>query len=209
MDRTKLVVRTTSTRQVRRVALDPLGRAVWENHRGQVEERAKQAELDLAPDGYVLTFDLTGREPLKPDTATESFRRLARKVGVKVRFHDLRHFSATRLIAAGVDVRTVAGRLGHANPSTTLRVYSHTLEQRDRLGPDLGPSRGPHIDRKVELYDSDTCGAAGTRMYVQRRGSWQGASTGSSIRTVPLIPAPMIRVEKVIVKTLGQPCDRR
>lgn len=39
---------------------------------------------------------------------------------------------ATQLIGAGVDVRTVAGRLGHTDPSMTLRVYSHALEERDR-----------------------------------------------------------------------------
>jgi integrase len=49
-----------------------------------------------------------------------------------VRLHDLRHFTATQLIGAGVDVRTVAGRLGHTDPSMTLRVYSHALEERDR-----------------------------------------------------------------------------
>ncbi|HEX9548078.1 MAG TPA: hypothetical protein VF942_12125, partial [Acidimicrobiales bacterium] len=43
-----------------------------------------------------------------------------------------RHFSASQLIGAGVDVRTVAGRLGHADATTTLRVYSAFLEQRDR-----------------------------------------------------------------------------
>ena len=35
-----------------------------------------------------------------------------------VRLHDLRHFAATRLLAAGVPVRTVSGRLGHANAPT-------------------------------------------------------------------------------------------
>jgi hypothetical protein len=35
-------------------------------------------------------------------------------------------------IGDGVDVRTVAGRLGHKDPSVTLRVYSHALEARDR-----------------------------------------------------------------------------
>jgi integrase len=49
-----------------------------------------------------------------------------------VRLHDLRHFTATQLIGAGVDVRTVAGRLGHSDPSLTLRIYSHALEERDR-----------------------------------------------------------------------------
>jgi hypothetical protein len=37
---------------------------------------------------------------------------------------ELRHYSATELIAAGVDVRNVAGRLGHGGGTTTLRVYS-------------------------------------------------------------------------------------
>ena len=35
-------------------------------------------------------------------------------------------------IAAGVDVRTVAGRLGHRNPSTTLNVYSHFVPETDQ-----------------------------------------------------------------------------
>ena len=48
-----------------------------------------------------------------------------------VRLHDLRHYVATQLLAAGVDVRTVAGRLGHRNASTTLNVYSHFLQQAD------------------------------------------------------------------------------
>jgi integrase len=132
VDRRQLVVRTTKTRQVRRVALDPLGRAVWATHRERVEEWARRAEVELAPNGYVLTDDLSGREPWKPDTLTSAFARLARKVGVRVRFHDLRHFSATQLIGAGVDVRTVAGRLGHADATTTLRTYAHAIEARDR-----------------------------------------------------------------------------
>lgn len=54
-------------------------------------------------------------------------------LGLKeVRLHDLRHFTATQLIGAGVDVRTVAGRLGHSDPSLTLRIYSHVIEERDR-----------------------------------------------------------------------------
>ena len=45
-----------------------------------------------------------------------------------VRFHDLRQFAATGLLSAGVDVRTVPGRLGHASAATTLGVYAHFLE---------------------------------------------------------------------------------
>ena len=41
-------------------------------------------------------------------------------------------FAATTAIASGADVRTVAGRLGHADPTTTLRIYAHAVESRDR-----------------------------------------------------------------------------
>ena len=41
-----------------------------------------------------------------------------------------------RLHAAGVDVRTVAGRLGHRHASTTLNVYGHFVESADREAAD-------------------------------------------------------------------------
>jgi hypothetical protein len=47
-------------------------------------------------------------------------------------FHGLRHFSATALAGQGVGIRTIAGRLGHANPGITLRTYAHFLDAADR-----------------------------------------------------------------------------
>ena len=68
-----------------------------------------------------------------PAYLTQAFARLAARSGVpRVRLHDLRHFVATRLLANGVDVRTVAGRLGHRNPNVTLNVYAHFLPEADR-----------------------------------------------------------------------------
>lgn len=46
-------------------------------------------------------------------------------------FHGLRHTAATLLIAAGVDVRTISARLGHALTSTTLNIYIHALKESD------------------------------------------------------------------------------
>jgi len=48
------------------------------------------------------------------------------------RLHDLRHFSATMATAAGDDARTVAHRLGHADPTMTLRVYARVVEAADQ-----------------------------------------------------------------------------
>ena len=59
-----------------------------------------------------------GSVPWRPDSTTRAFRVLCKKAGVTgVRLHDLRHYVATRLLASGIDVRTVAGRLGHRNPA--------------------------------------------------------------------------------------------
>lgn len=49
-----------------------------------------------------------------------------------LKFHELRHTQATQLLAAGMDVKTVQGRLGHASASTTLDLYAHALPERDR-----------------------------------------------------------------------------
>jgi len=54
------------------------------------------------------------------------------KIDKKWRLHDLRHWSATVAIGQGHDVRTVAGRLGHANPAMTLRVYAHAFAAADQ-----------------------------------------------------------------------------
>ena len=46
-------------------------------------------------------------------------------------------------IAGGHDIRTVANRLGHANPAMTLRVYAHPVEAADEA---LAASFGRMLD---------------------------------------------------------------
>jgi len=68
-----------------------------------------------------------------PDSPSKLFRRLGDKFGWReLHLHGLRHFTATQLVAAGMDIRTVAGLLGHANASVTLEVYSHVLEAKNQ-----------------------------------------------------------------------------
>jgi integrase len=47
------------------------------------------------------------------------------------RFHDLRHYFASLLIADGLDVKTVQARLRHASAKTTLDVYGHLWPDKD------------------------------------------------------------------------------
>jgi integrase len=82
-------------------------------------------------------------EPHPPSPARIGWwwTRARRVAGIdpKWRLHDLRHWTATAAIRGGHDVRTVAGRLGHANPAMTLRVYAHVVEGADEaLASTLG-----------------------------------------------------------------------
>lgn len=129
----KLTVGPTKTHQNRRVSLDEVMLAVIDAHRERAEGWARDAGVGIDPDGYVLTEDPTGQTPMDPDTLTHRFSRTAQRLGMKsVRFHDVRHSVATNLLAAGYDLAVVAGRLGHRDPTITLRVYSHALVERDR-----------------------------------------------------------------------------
>ena len=135
-----LAEKTTKTGRSRKVALDPFGIALLTEHRARVDEWVTAAGSTLSPDAFVFS-------PFRPDNVTSFFIRVRDEVGASdVRLHDLRHFTSTRLIGAGVDVRTVADRLGRSDPSRTLRVYSQLIEERDRaaaaiMGGVLGPKK--------------------------------------------------------------------
>jgi len=49
-----------------------------------------------------------------------------------VRIYNIRHFVAAELLTAGIEVRTVANRLGHARTSTTMDIYWGFVPARDR-----------------------------------------------------------------------------
>jgi hypothetical protein len=64
---------------------------------------------------------------------TQRFIRMSARPGWDIHLHQLRHYSATELIAAGVDVRTVAGRLGHGGGgTTTLKAYAAWVSEADQ-----------------------------------------------------------------------------
>lgn len=70
---------------------------------------------------------------IHPDTLTDLFKKFLKRHDLPdIRLHDVRHTSATMLIHAGLNVRAVAARMGHANPNVTLTVYSHALQSADR-----------------------------------------------------------------------------
>jgi integrase len=159
----------TKTHAVREIAVDPVCVEVLKQRWTFMLDLSEQAESPLVPDPYVLSYNANGATPANPDTFTHRFTQLCvgmeapalaklRKTSPKAkrtdlapnerwpfRFHDLRHFSVTTLIAAGVDPKTVADRHGHAQVTMTLNRYAHALLERDReaasvLGRALSPA---------------------------------------------------------------------
>ena len=69
----------------------------------------------------------------KPNWVTKRFAVALDTAGVAhFRLHDLRHFVATQMLAAGIGLPVVAARLGHARVSTTLNVYAASMPAWDR-----------------------------------------------------------------------------
>jgi integrase len=132
------------------VALDPVGVETLRRHWRFVVERSKLVESPLVEDPYVLSYQAHCGTSVGPDTLTHRFKALCRRLEAAgdtkrypFHFHELRHFSVTTLLAAGVDLRTVAERHGHAQATMTLNRYAHALPERDRaaaavLGNALG-----------------------------------------------------------------------
>jgi integrase len=128
-----VVEKDTKTHAARRVSLDPTTVAAMAAHRARAVDRAQLCGHELDDGAFLFSNEADGSKCWYPDSVSRSFARLCRKAGLKgARLHDLRHYVATRLLSAGVDVRTVAGRLGHRNAATTLNVYSHFLVESDR-----------------------------------------------------------------------------
>ncbi|MEH3140930.1 MAG: site-specific integrase [Mycobacterium kyogaense] len=75
------------------------------------------------PDRWMFT-DSKG-VPLHQNSADYLWRRTKTKAGVAFKLHDLRHFYASGLIAAGCDPVTVQRAIGHGSASLTLNTYSH------------------------------------------------------------------------------------
>jgi integrase len=127
---------TTKTKKSRTISLGAMGVEHLRAHRERCSDLARSGGIELLNDAYIFSTSLDGLVPVKPDSLTQFHVRLMAKLGMDYRFHELRHFMATSMAASGVGIRTIAGRLGHADPALTLRTYAHWLETADREAAD-------------------------------------------------------------------------
>ena len=79
---------------------------------------------------YIFTDDIG--DVMNPQTPTKQFSHFLERHGTRhLKFHCLRHTSATILLANGCDIKTVSARLGHSSIETT-NIYLHMLESVDK-----------------------------------------------------------------------------
>jgi integrase len=132
----KWAAKDPKTHQVRRVELGPRTMEALRFRWQRMTDNVKYAGIALADDAHVFSNAVDGGRPVMPDTVTQAFTRLCERMEKQhpddepwpYRLHDLRHYTATELFRQGHHARTVADRLGHADPALTLRVYTHNTE---------------------------------------------------------------------------------
>lgn len=105
--------------------------------------KARQAEERLLmgagwQGGHDLVVTEPDGSPVHPQVLTRRFGAIVKAAKLPaIRLHDVRHSYATAALAAGVPVKVLSARLGHADIATTLRIYAHVLPGDDEEAADL------------------------------------------------------------------------
>ncbi|HLF77345.1 MAG TPA: tyrosine-type recombinase/integrase [Dehalococcoidia bacterium] len=125
-----LTVRGTKTQSsLRKVDLgDVAVNLLRDHHKHELEKRLKLGPgADCGSNEATIFTNQVGK-PMDAGGLKRTWKRIIRDAGVgHLRFHDLRHASATYMLQAGVPVQMVSARLGHSRTSTTTDIYAHVL----------------------------------------------------------------------------------
>ena len=157
--RSGITEKDTKTEGERHISLDPHTMQLLLQHRTHVTTQLTDLGCSPSEDLFIFSGSPDYSTSLKPRSVTQRYRRMAKHLKLRsTRIHSLRHYSPTELITAGVDLRTVAGRLGHGGGATTLKVYAAWVEETDRRAADtmatLMPVPAPQPKRPRGPYEN-------------------------------------------------------
>jgi integrase len=147
------IEKDTKTGEGRRVSLDPLTCELFAQHFRSRRAALAAVGVIVPPNAFVFSPEPAGSRPWNPDTMTHRYERYAARVGISSSLKELRHYSATQLLSNGVDLRTVAGRLGHAEGSTTLRFYAQFARPADQAAASLLSGQLAGLRKKEQLRE--------------------------------------------------------
>lgn len=137
----------------------------------------------------MFSRDPDGGTWLKPDSVGQRYERMCARLGWDMNIHQLRHYSATELIGVGVDVRTVAGHLGHSGGgATTLKVYSAWRSEADQRAAGSLAGRMPALPAGIEqdgtLLPAQPPLTDGSPPYLRIAADLRAAITCGALRQV-------------------------
>ncbi|MHB9857443.1 tyrosine-type recombinase/integrase [Streptomyces sp. YIM S03343] len=146
----------------RRIALPARCVQSLKHHHKQQQREREAAGTTWQHNGHVFTTP-QGRL-IDPTNLTRTFTTLLRKAGLcRIRFHDLRHSTATLLLEQGVELVVIKELLGHAHIGVTATVYAHVRLrlQRDAIDTLSTALDGPANDESTRNDGNDPplCGA--------------------------------------------------
>lgn len=140
-----MILKDTKTHQMRRVSIDKPTVELLRKHKEDCAQRLHMLGLPLSDETWLFSAQPDLSKPRDPSSVTRRYRRLVGNLGINTQLKELRHYSATELLTAGVDLRTVAGRLGHGDGTTTLRHYAAWVSSADQEAAATIGSRMPAL----------------------------------------------------------------
>ncbi len=147
-DKGRLVVKGTKGRRARQIPLSPSTMRALAAYR---MEMRRDYGFRWTKQSWVLpaTDDLSGRSVRNPEKLSQLWAAQRKRHNAALTFHGLRHWYGSFLLNDGAPLARVSELMGHADQATTLRIYSHTLDNgtdqatasMERIVATLGPSR--------------------------------------------------------------------
>jgi len=130
----EIEVAPKSKRGKRTIPIDSETVEILRAHRArQLTAKAVADQEGLARGGWeYVASSSSGRRMYPVELQRLWYAALAAAEVRAIRFHDLRHTAATLWLRAGLAPHVVAQRLGHSDPSITMRIYAHVLEDQQQ-----------------------------------------------------------------------------
>ena len=89
-----------------------------------VLDKLNELKKDAKPEDFIFGFT--------PSAITMRFYKVSKAIGIHCRFHDLRHYNASVMLALGVPDKYAMQRMGHATPNMLKNVYQHLIDEKEK-----------------------------------------------------------------------------
>jgi integrase len=153
----------------------------YELHESRDKTRTARRSIDLDPrtvdllassrrvgstdESYVFAHD--DGSHVHPQVLSDAFKKLVARSGLpRIRLHDLRRTNATLLLKAGVPIKVVSERLGHATPAFTMATYQHRAPWHAGRG-------GATVDKQAEAEHIMCPAVASDLVSLLELGRWR------------------------------------